>query len=245
MSEIAPLTHTPADVVRLAPVSQALNGICYASMGQLTVPSLELERMVNAVPTSIAKALNRKAYYFVPLTLGQGEDTLVADRYDVGLSEQATCHRNFKVGDSECVFISTRLMDDRFSIAFEFFINVGHGFVEQVGVSGEFAELAWKQVLDKVRGETSLDGHELRKIATSSSPEAEKAKTDYLTAVFADAIAIYLLSLYIDVDYFDLRERDYPLLAPAALAERLRKVNTIFPPNQGFDFAIYYKRRQS
>lgn len=245
MSEIAhPVTHTPAEVVRLAPVSQAQNGICYASTGQLTVPSLEIERMVNAVPNAIARALNRKAYYFVPLTLGQGEDTLVADRYDVTLSDQATCHRNFKVGDSECVFISTRLMEDRFSIAFEFFINVAHGFVEQAGVSAEFADLAWKQVADKVRGETSLDAYELRKIGSSSSTEAEKAKTDYLAAAFADSIAIYLLSLYIDVDYYDLRERDYPLLAPAALGERLRKVNTIFPPNPGFEFAVYYKRRQ-
>ena len=162
----------------------------------------------------------------------------------MALSDQATCHRNFKVGDSECVFISTRLMEDRFSIAFEFFINVGHGFVEQVGVSGEFAELAWKQVQDKVRGETSLDAYELRKIATSSSTEAEKARNDYLSAVFADAIAVYLLSLYIDVDYYDLRERDYPLLAPAPLAERLRRVNMLFPPNPGFEFAVYYKRRQ-
>jgi len=45
-----------------------------------------------------------------------------------------------------------------------------------------------------------------------------------------DAIAIYLLSLYLDVDYYELRERDYPLLAPPALAERLRKVNELFPP---------------
>ena len=64
MSELAhPLTHSPAEVVRLAPVSQAQNGICYASMGQLTVPSLELDRMVNAVPNAIARGLNRKAYY--------------------------------------------------------------------------------------------------------------------------------------------------------------------------------------
>jgi hypothetical protein len=99
-------------------------------------------------------------------------------------------------------------------------------------------------VEDKVRGETSLDAYELRKIATSSSTEAEKAKTDYHAAVFADSIAIYLLSLYIDVDYYDLRERDYPLLAPNPLAERLRKINSIFPPNAGFEFAVYYKRRQ-
>jgi len=52
-----------------------------------------------------------------------------------------------------------------------------------------------------------------------------------------------LLSLYIDVDYYDLRERDYPLLVPAALAERLGKVSELFPPNPGFEFAVCYKRR--
>lgn len=237
-------TLSPSEVVRLAPVSQAQNGVCYAAMGQLTVPSIELDRMVNSVPSAVARALNRKAYYFVPLTTGHDEDVRVADRYDVALSDQAVCHRNFKVGDSECVFISTRLMEDRFSIAFEFFINVGHGFVEIAGVSQEFAELVWKQVQDKANGETSLDAYELRKIAVSQSSEAEKAKNEYLNAVFADAIAIYMLSLYIDVDYYDLRERDYPLLAPAALAERLRSIHTLFPPNPGFEFAVYYKRRQ-
>jgi hypothetical protein len=45
------------------------------------------------------------------------------------------------------------------------------------------------------------------------------------------------------VDYYDLRERDYPLLAPTPLAERLRKVAELFPPNPGFEFAIYYRRR--
>jgi hypothetical protein len=49
--------------------------------------------------------------------------------------------------------------------------------------------------------------------------------------------------LYLDVDYQDLRERDYPLLAPDAMAERLRKVNELFPPNPGFEFAVYHKRR--
>ena len=33
------------------------------------------------------------------------------------------------------------------------------------------------------------------------------------------------------------------LLAPTALAERLRKITELFPPNPGFEFAIYYKRR--
>ena len=145
-------------------------------MGEVTTGSSDLERMVNAVPRTIAAALNRKAYYFVPLTLNLGDETMIADRYDVQLSDSAVCHRNQTLGDSQCVFISTRLMEDSFAIAFEFFINMGHNFVESVGVSQEFADLVWKQVEDKVRGETSLDAYELRKVATTNGPEAEKAQ---------------------------------------------------------------------
>ncbi len=229
----------------MAPVSQAGNGICYATMGEVSTEVTDLERLVGAVPRIIAAALSRKAYYFVPLTLNLGDDTLIADRYDVQLSDSAVCHRNQTLGDSQCVFISTRLMEDSFAIAFEFFINIGHNFVEKVGVSQEFSDLVWKQVDDKVRGETSLDAYELRKVATTAGPEAEKAKNEYLLATFADAIAVYTLSLFLDVDYQDLRERDYPLLAPTALAERLRKVNDLFPPNPGYEFGVYHRRRQT
>ena len=244
MSQAAPaITRSPAEVVRQTPVSQAANGICYAVAGQVTISESDLERMIAAVPRTAAAALSRKAYYFVPLTVSHGEDTLIADRYDVSLSDNAVCHRNLNLGDSQCVFISTRLMDDKFSVAFEFYINVGHALVERAGVSEDFAELAWKQVESGVRGETSLDAWEARKFATAGGPNVEKYKNEFLAAAFSDALSIYLLSLCLDVDYYDLRERDYPLLAPSALAERLRKVAELFPPNPGFEFAIYYKRR--
>src|SRR5216684_1558021 len=244
MSQAAPaITRSPAEVVRQTPVSQAANGICYAVAGETAVNSFDLERMVAAVPTKVAAALSRKAYYFVPLTVTQGEETVIADRYDVALSDNAVCHRNLNLGDAQCVFISTRLMDDKFSVAFEFYINVGHALVERAGVSQNFADLAWQQVESGVRGETSLDAWESRKFATAHGPDAEKFKNEYLAASFADAISIYLLALYLDVDYYDLRERDYPLLAPTAMAERLRKIAEIFPPNPGFEFNIYYRRR--
>ena len=244
MSQAAPaLTRTPAEVVRQTPVSQASNGICYAATGEVTLSEADLERMIAAVPRAAARALERKAYYFVPLTVSQGDDTVIADRYDVGLSDNAVCHRNLNLGDAQCVFISTRLMDDKFSVAFEFYINVGHAIVERIGVAQAFADLAWNQVETGTRGETSLDAWDARKASTGPGPEKEKYKNEYFAAAFADAISIYLLSLYLDVDYYDLRERDYPLLAPSAMAERLRKVAELFPPNPGFDFAIYYKRR--
>jgi hypothetical protein len=181
----------------------------------------------------------------VPLTISDGDKTLVAERFDGPPPEGAICHRNIDSGNSQCVFISTRLLDERFAIAFEFYINVGHAFVDKAGMSPEFAELVWSQALSNVRGETSLDAHEFRKMAqTSSSGRVdEKAKSDYLAAAFCDSIAIYMLSLCLDVDYYELRERDYPLLAPSALAERLKKVAVLFPPNPGFQFNIFYKRR--
>ncbi len=244
MSQAAPvITRSPAEVIRQTPVSQAANGICYAVSGEMTVSAHDLERMVAAVPIATAAALERKAFYFVPLTVNQGDETVIADRYDVALSDNAVCHRNLDLNGSQCVFISTRLMDDKFSVAFEFYINVGHAVVERAGVSQAFADVVWKQVESGVRGETSLDAWESRKLASVPGPEAEKYKNEYFAATFSDAISIYLLSLYLDVDYYDLRERDYPLLAPAAMAERLRKVADLFAPNPGFDFAIYYKRR--
>jgi hypothetical protein len=242
-SAVPTITRTPAEVVRQHPVSQAANGICYAASGEMSINEKDLERMVAVVPRGVAAALERKAYYFVPLTVSQGEETVIADRYDVELSDNAVCHRNLNLGDAQCVFISTRLMDDKFSVAFEFYINVGHAMVERAGVSQAFAELAWKQVEAGVRGETSLDAWEARKFAIGPGGDTEKYKNEYLAASFSDSVSIYLLSLFLDVDYYDLRERDYPLLAPAPLAERIRKVAELFPPNPGFEFAIYYRRR--
>ena len=243
-------TRNAADIVRQSPISQAANGVCYASAGETAISPADLDRLVAAVPKSIAGALTKQAYYFVPLAVGQGDETLVAEHYDVTLSDQAVCHRNLSLGNSQCVFISTRLMDDRFSVAFEFYINVGHAFVEHAGVSQEFADLVWKQAESGVRGETSLDAWEFRRQALPSTGDKgdgvvfdEKSKTSYLNAAFSDAIAIYVLSLYLDVDYYDLREREYPLLAPPAMAERLRKIAELFPANPGYDFAIYYRRR--
>ena len=52
-----------------------------------------------------------------------------------------------------------------------------------------------------------------------------------------------MLSLAVDFDYHDLREREYPLLAAPALAERLRRVAALFPTNPNYDFQILYRRK--
>lgn len=245
-----------AQVARETPVRRAPNGVAYAAFGDNSLNDLELERIVQAVPTAVAAALARKAYYFVPLAIAEsrtGDSTLIAPAYTTELGDQAICHRNVALDNADGVFISTRLLSDRFALAFEFFINVGHAFLDVAGVPEVFQQLAWSQALSDVRGETSQDAWESRNQSlagdrTQARAEGkpivdERAKTAFLESAFSDAVAIYLLSLSIDFDYSELREREYPLLAPQALADRLRLVARLFPPNPGYEFAIRYRRR--
>ena len=252
-----------SDVAHQTATSRSANGVVYASFGDNDVNDQDLGRMVQAVPSAIASALAGKAYYFVPLALAEGrpethpngprthtEETMIAPAYTVELGDEAICHRNVKLGDTEGVFISTRVLNDRFALAFEFFINVGHAFVDAAGVPDAFTELAWSQVVADVRGETSQDAFESRNLAYTADPDRkgghridEKAKLTFLESAFSDSLAIYLLSLAVDFDYAELREREYPLLAATALAERLRLVAKLFPPNPGYEFAIRYRRR--
>jgi hypothetical protein len=263
-----------AHVAQQTPARLSANGIRFACFADIGSDHGDLDRMVQAVPAAIADALTLKTYYFVPLALAESraaqpgnpaanhrthDETMIAAAYTPDLAELAICHRNVDLpgagASSEGVFISTRLLSDRFSLAFEFFINVGHAFVDSAGVPGPFAELVWNQALADVRGETSQDAWETRALAlsggepASAAPHAgkpridERSRNEFLEASFADAIAIYLLSLAVDFDYSELREREYPLLAPSALAERLRLIARLFPPNPTYDFAIRYRRR--
>ena len=267
---------TPEEAATQAIADTALNGLRYATLGKLEGPNTspsEICRLVGAVPAGMAAGVSRYAYLFVPLALSQArlagdesapfsatDGTLIASTFHASLAERAICHRNAKVGDTEYVFLSTRLHTDRFALAFEFFINVAHNFAEAVGTPASFAELAWMQARANVRGETSLDAWGDRAEALGQPPPErndsarpgtapatgridERARSAYQAATFADTLAIYLLSLYLDFDYADLREREYPLLAAPALAERLKAVSRLFPPNDGYEFQILYRKR--
>jgi len=289
-----------AQVAREAEVRQSANGVRFATFGETGVPGTDLDRMLEAVPPAIGAALGANTYYFVPLALresvepaepGEAEGfakrasqspdhAMVARAWSDELGESAICHRNVELDSGHRgVFISTRLMGDRFALSFEFFINVAHAFVDSAGVPEKFSEMVWQQALDGVRGETSLDAWESRNLAFGREPNAqveetrprrsqsyvakarpfstnqsgepvvapqtidEKERGLYLESAFSDAVAIYLLSLALDFDYSELREREYPLLAPAALAARLNMVAEMFPPNPGYQFSVRYRRR--
>jgi hypothetical protein len=317
MAETLQTGHRTSQLVRAVqiahdtPVRQSANGVHFATFGETGLADLDLDRMIEAVPSGIVAALNANTYYFVPLALreanedgdlvaaldpkGRPEPAMVASAWTDELSDAAICHRNVELGHGRRgVFISTRLMGDRFALSFEFFINVAHAFVDQAGTPDVFTDLVWKQALSGVRGETSIDAWETRNLAFGRPANAQpdpaplpsrrtsgmagfsarqrafasndgiapltaaaaqlapldaqpgvndKERALYLEAAFSDAVAIYLLSLALDFDYTELREREYPLLSPAALAARLRIVAELYPPNPGYEFAVKYRRR--
>ncbi len=304
-----------SQVAREAELRRSVNGVHFATFGETGVPGPDLDRMLEAVPGAVASALDGNTYFFVPLALREpdgldlpqrrgktesGEQAMVAPAWTEDLGEAAICHRNVEL-DKELgsghrgVFISTRLMGDRFALSFEFFINVAHAFIDKAGVPEAFGKLVWEQALSGARGETSLDAWEARHLALgkpiSAEPEPaiastgvggrrsrlfgsgsalsnrsfgavgakgpqpvilsasaqqaidEKERQVFAESAFSDALAIYLLSLVLDLDYSELRERDYPLLAPGPLAERLRLVAELYPANAGYEFAVRYRRR--
>jgi hypothetical protein len=248
MSTSAQIELWPAEKVAAhVPVLEAANGIHYATWGETRVSDADLERLVAAVPASLSAALSQRAYYFVPLAIADTGEVMVAPGYSVDLGDRAICHRNANFGSTEAVFLSTRLVEDRFGLAFEFFINVAHNFVEAAGVPESFSSLAWSQAEAQVRGETSQDAWETRRRAQDSRNGQkvvdERARNSYYESSFSDSLAVYMLSLAVDFDYHDLREREYPLLAAPALAERLRHVSTLFPANQGYEFQVLYRRK--
>ncbi len=250
---IAPPTGSwSADkVAATATIAQAANGVHYGSWGETRIPHSDLEKLVGAVPRTLAPAIDKRYYYFVPLVIVEGEGAIAAPNYTVDLGDRAICHRNVTLGAIEAVFLSTRLVEDRFGLAFEFFINVAHNFVDAVGVPESFAALTWSQAQAGVRGETSQDAWETRRRALDpvtnadgkEMPLDERARKNYEESAFSDSLAIYMLSLSLDFEYHDLREREYPLLAAPALAERLRHVAGLFPANEGYEFQILYRRK--
>jgi hypothetical protein len=248
MTSTAQLELWQADkVAAQSPLLKAPNGIHYAAWGETRIPESDLERMVAAVPASMSAALARRGYFFVPLAIADTGETLVAPAYTIEYGDRAVCHRNATLGATDAVFISTRLVEDRFGLAFEFFINVAHNFVDAAGVPATFSDLIWSQAEAQTRGETSVDAWEARRRAQDSRSNGQKtdeqARNQYAEAAFSDALAIYMLSLAVDFEYHDLREREYPLLVAPALAERLRHVAALFPANPGYDFQILYRRK--
>ena len=178
MNEVAQAgLFSASQIARQTAVVASPNGIFYGSFGDTHLAEPDMARVVQAVPSSIAKALTKHAYYFVPLTIADDEEVMIAPAYTVELGDRAVCHRNVDFESAEITFISTRLMQDRFALAFEFFINAGHHFVDAAGVPESFGKLVWSQATAQVRGETSQDAWESRRRALDRNSDRSSGRS--------------------------------------------------------------------
>ena len=58
-----------AQIAHDTEVRKSPNGVSFATFGETGLADLDLDRMLEAVPTAITAALQANTYYFVPLAL--------------------------------------------------------------------------------------------------------------------------------------------------------------------------------
>ena len=58
-----------AQIAHDTEVRQSPNGVSFATFGETGLADLDLDRMLETVPTAITAALKANTYYFVPLAL--------------------------------------------------------------------------------------------------------------------------------------------------------------------------------
>jgi hypothetical protein len=205
------------------------------------------------VPRTLAPALAKRCYYFVPLVIAEGDGVIVAPNYTVDLGDRAICHRNVTLGSAEAVF-SPR--------AWSKTASAWPSSSSSTSPTTSSTPPAFPKASPRSPGRRPRPAFAAKPARTPGKPAAapsipvtnEKGRShaarrarpqNYEESAFSDSLAIYMLSLSLDFDYHDLREREYPLLAAPALAERLRHVASLFPANdrRGYEFQILYRRK--
>src|ERR1700734_1112623 len=69
-----------AQIAHDTEVRQSPNGVSFATFGETGLADLDLDRMLETVPTAITAALKANTYYFVPLALREA----IHDNPDAG-----------------------------------------------------------------------------------------------------------------------------------------------------------------
>ncbi len=229
-------------------VGQAANGIHYAAWGETRVTDADLERLVGAVPASLLGRAASRAYYFVPLAIADTGETMIAPstRSILATAPSAIAMRPL-ARPRPCFFrrawskIASGWRSSSLSTwpttlwrlqACRTAFPRWRGRRPRRRCAAKPARMHGRRAAARRTSRNGAEGDRRARRATAS-----------IESAFSDALAIYMLSLAVDFDYHDLREREYPLLAAPALAERLRHVASLFPPNPGYEFQILYRRK--
>ncbi|MEI9970287.1 MAG: hypothetical protein WDM87_17340 [Terracidiphilus sp.] len=188
-----------------------------------------------------------------PLAIADTGENLVAPAYTVELGDRAVCHRNATFGDTEAVFLSTRLVEDRFGLAFEFFINVAHNFVEVAGVPESFATLVGRKPRHRFaekpawthgrRARRALEPRNGGKTSGTNGIDERAPQRFFRVVILRRSCRLYALAR--------CRLR-LPRSARARVPAAGRPRNWpsayvtwpfLFPSNVGYEFQIHYRRK--
>jgi hypothetical protein len=139
--------------------------------------------------------------------------------------------------------------DDNYGLGMEFFDKVAYVASLERAQRNDFYQLLEQQLKMEKAGELTPEAWEWRSEVAGKrdrGEQDEEAEANYYRAAETDSLGIYMASLFTDIFYEDLfDERDsFPALPADMLAERVRTLERMFPPNRGFSLQLVRQRQR-
>src|SRR6185312_14631476 len=251
---------TIEEMLRASQVQTAENGFVYAVIseppnggddGHLPAGAGRgLDKMVAAVPRSLVPRLGRSGCYFVPWLYKQRRTVAIGLRpAPEGETRKELCHHLDVKPGGNLLLISLRFYEhDSYGLAMEFFDKVAYLAALEDDPRPDMDELLRRQLDVGKPGELTPEAWEWRLGLTANpgeqSKDAAEAWRNYRRAAEADALGLYMASLYTDIFYEDLfePESDFPCLGPDQVYERVRAAERLYPANRGYSLQIVRQR---
>lgn len=249
---------TIEELLRTGQVQTGENGFVYASLisnghGPAAVLERPLEKLIATVPRPVVERLGRSACYFVPWLVKQRRGIAIATAAAAeGETRRELCHHLDVKPQSNLLLISTQFYEnDAYGLAMEFFDKVAYLAALERDTRTDFYEVLRVQAAEPKAGEISAEAWEWRQ---SQSPPAAEAVAggaalsedwrNYERAAEADALGLYMGSLFTDVFYEDLHEpgQNFPALSAEMIYRRVRALERLYPPNRGYSFQVVRQR---
>lgn len=239
---------TIEEMLRGGSVRTADNGLMYAVVAEADgLEQRGLEHMVEAVPRALIPQLGRAVCYFVPWLVKQRRSILVevAAAPD-GETRKELCHHLDVKPSGSLLLISLKFYEhDSYGLAMEFFDKVAYLAALESPDGGEFEQLLRRQYEAGPGGELTPEAWEWRTAyAEAKAAASAEAWRNYRRSAEADAVGLYMASMFTDIFYEDLFEADpgFPPLDPAQVHERVRSVEHQYPANRGYSLQIVRQR---
>ncbi|MGH9475513.1 MAG: hypothetical protein ACRD1C_04195 [Terriglobales bacterium] len=239
---------TIEDMLRGGSVRTADNGLMYAVVAEQSGQEQRgLEHMVEAVPRALIPHLGRAVCYFVPWLYKQRRSILVGlNAAAEGESRKELCHHLDVKPSGSLLLISLRFYEhDTYGLAMEFFDKIAYLAALESPDGIDFEHLLRRQYDAGKAGELTPEAWEWRTAFAEAKPDAaEEAWRNYRKSAEADALGLYMASMFTDIFYEDLFEPDsgFPALDPALVHERVRSVEHQYAANRGYSLQIVRQR---